>query len=269
MEDLTQKVKNLEEINESLKKELEQQQRVNKGINQKLRCVKNTSGNDKIEERFSFNEILQSDIQIMRTGSFHGNEIKKGAENLEWYGLIKQGEKYILKKVRMDINSEQDVIVDRTGESTGKKVTTTDLATPIILINGLKDIQEGEILSVELKKSILYPGENMSMEFNGDWISISAYGIANPEVTIRNYMLQVSSKNDRHRTKQIFAGTNGFDDSMFKFIWAGDIDRDGKLDLIMDLSDHYNVKKLTLFLSSKAEEGELFKRIAEFKNTGC
>lgn len=81
-------------------------------------------------------------------------------------------------------------------------------------------------------------------------------------------MLQVSSTKNRNRTEQIIAGAQGFNDREFNFIWAGDIDGDGLLDLIMDMSSHYNVMRYTLFLSSQAEKGEIFKRVEEFKTVG-
>jgi len=40
--------------------------------------------------------------------------------------------------------------------------------------------------------------------------------------------------------------------------WAGDLDRDGKLDLIVaDSTDHYDVRKQRLLLSSQAKRGML------------
>ncbi|MCH7536013.1 MAG: hypothetical protein IH948_09810 [Bacteroidetes bacterium] len=270
LDKLNQTVEKLKERNEILKKKLDRQEKRNEELSKERKSLqKSLAIKDKIEKSHFLNDIPVTGIQILCKGNFHGDEIKNGADKLEWYGLIKQGETYLLKKIKIKVNSRHDVIIDNEGESTGKRVTTTDMAEPIILINGLSDVQEGEIPSVELKKKILYPGEQMSVKLNGEWTSISAYGTVSPGQSIRSYMLQISSTRDGHRTKQIFAGANGFDDSMISFIWAGDIDGDGALDLIMDLSNHYNVGRLTLFLSSKADEGQLIKRVAEFKTTGC
>ena len=41
-------------------------------------------------------------------------------------------------------------------------------------------------------------------------------------------------------------------DASPRLLFAGDIDRDGKLDLIVDTTDHYNKSRPTLFLSSPA-----------------
>ncbi len=51
--------------------------------------------------------------------------------------------------------------------------------------------------------------------------------------------------------------------------WLGDLDRDGKLDLIVDASGHYNVSEPRLYLSGKAESGSLVKLVASRRTTGC
>ena len=51
--------------------------------------------------------------------------------------------------------------------------------------------------------------------------------------------------------------------------WIGDLDRDGKLDLILDASDHYNAGESRLYLSGKAAPGSLVKLVASRRTTGC
>jgi hypothetical protein len=46
---------------------------------------------------------------------------------------------------------------------------------------------------------------------------------------------------------------------MIRFIWAGDIDRDGFPDLFLDISPKYSFSNPALFLSSKAGDNELQK----------
>lgn len=52
-------------------------------------------------------------------------------------------------------------------------------------------------------------------------------------------------------------------------IWAGDLDRDGRLDLLIDVTDHYNVSAPTLFLSSQAKPGERVGEAAVLRSVGC
>lgn len=50
--------------------------------------------------------------------------------------------------------------------------------------------------------------------------------------------------------------------------WIGDIDRDEKMDIILDGSNHYNVFHMQLYLSRYANSGEMVKFVAERIVTG-
>ncbi|MBM4267876.1 MAG: hypothetical protein FJ144_14900 [Deltaproteobacteria bacterium] len=52
-------------------------------------------------------------------------------------------------------------------------------------------------------------------------------------------------------------------------VWAGDLDRDGKIDLLLNLSIHYAAGNLVLFLSSAAKPGELLGEVARFESASC
>ena len=59
------------------------------------------------------------------------------------------------------------------------------------------------------------------------------------------------------------------DDAMPALLFAGDLDRDGELDLLFDTTDHYNVSRPALFLSSQAGPGELLGEAARYESVGC
>ena len=52
-------------------------------------------------------------------------------------------------------------------------------------------------------------------------------------------------------------------------LWAGDLDLDGRLDLLLDTSDHENVNEMRLFLSSAAKPGQFVSEVALFRQLGC
>lgn len=58
-------------------------------------------------------------------------------------------------------------------------------------------------------------------------------------------------------------------DAAPRVLFAGDLDRDGGLDLIFDTSDHYNLSLPTLFLSSAAGPDQFLRRTSEHRAVGC
>jgi hypothetical protein len=70
---------------------------------------------------------------------------------------------------------------------------------------------------------------------------------------------------DGHQ-KQVLYSADGFaDEPHFDIVWAGDLDRDGKLDLIVNLQRKYSWHPYRLLLSSKAVGAELVGQAAIFE----
>lgn len=68
------------------------------------------------------------------------------------------------------------------------------------------------------------------------------------------------------RRMQVLYSVPGFaDDPHFEIVWAGDLDGDGKLDLLVDLEAKYSVHPYRLLLSSKAVGRELVGDAALFE----
>jgi len=84
----------------------------------------------------------------------------------------------------------------------------------------------------------------------------------------RPSLLVLVGKGDRRQT--IYSWPEGItEDLTASLVWAGDLDQDGKLDLYMILSRHYNEAVHTLFLSSRARGSDLVGTAAVFRVTGC
>ena len=64
---------------------------------------------------------------------------------------------------------------------------------------------------------------------------------------------------------QVLYSADGFaDDPHFDVVWAGDLDRDGRLDLVVNLSSKYSEHPYRLLLSTKAAAGQLVGDAARF-----
>lgn len=58
-------------------------------------------------------------------------------------------------------------------------------------------------------------------------------------------------------------------DAAAALLFAGDLDGDGRLDLLFDTSEHYNVRQPTLFLSGEAAAGQPVRAVARHRAVGC
>ena len=69
---------------------------------------------------------------------------------------------------------------------------------------------------------------------------------------------------DGSRTQVLYAADGFADEPHFDIQWAGDLDRDGKLDLVVNLNRKYSVHPYRLILSSKASGSPLVGEAAVF-----
>jgi hypothetical protein len=90
-------------------------------------------------------------------------------------------------------------------------------------------------------------------------------GGGSPEVQTYDYELQMSQDQQLQTIAKLpIVGEDGRPTLM----WAGDLDRDGKPDALIDLRP-YPGGRYVLFLSSLASAGDLVRNVAEFSFPAC
>jgi hypothetical protein len=193
----------------------------------------------------------------------HANEVR-GKNGQTWYGLFHTKDGFKLLKTTVSIHS-----VPNPEQELYDKVVKTDLSPePVFLIRGLSDLQEGPINTVFAGFFYPTPSKNLALQLSADLASqynLYCSGIDTAEL-IKNYKLEFY----HHPEKQtLLTRDPAHIDALPNLRWAGDLDRDGKMDLLVDLTDHYNVSELTLFLSSRAAPNELVKPVASFRKVCC
>ena len=103
---------------------------------------------------------------------------------------------------------------------------------PMLLVAGIKIPEGMQIDSYKELKNRLLPGESMQLGDN----TIKALGTMDEHGRVSDYKLLIAGEKNGTSIEQIFLEQDYFDDSMIRFIWAGDIDRDGFPDLFLDIS---------------------------------
>jgi len=207
----------------------------------------------------------ETGIEIMLTGEFHGNEIN-ATTGESWFGLFRSGPGFRLTKTPVAVEYVEDAVLDSPGEKTGKRVGVESADEPLFLVRGLPDLKEGPVDVSFDGWDWLKPGVKKELELSGTTWSLCAYGHGKDDWSIEDYSLALGSGGV---TQELARFETCCDDTMPALIWAGDIDRDGMLDFFVELSNHYNVARRTLFLSTLAGQGELVGKAAEFVTYGC
>lgn len=214
--------------------------------------------------------------KIITTGGFHGDEVWDNLEKDNWLGLFKSAEKHYIAATPVTVKEVFDPVLDEdsTKESTGREVNIENKDTCLLLLSHLGDlIQEHDVESVPLPVNEVKPGESITIRYKEVTYTLSATGekrmVQENDEYIWNYKLYLTATKNGTTIKQLLAAFPSFDDAMVTLVFAGDIDGDGMLDLIMDTSNHYNVTVPTLYLSKPAAAGELLKIMGVHIAVGC
>ena len=146
-----------------------------------------------------------------------------------------------------------------------KEVETDQPSEPLFLVRGLEELQPGEVETFIHDRQFIHPGRVLR-SWTGTGFSLAAVGEAierHPfEVGISQYKLMLWASK---RSQTLLYFFNGLDDATPGVLWAGDLDRDGKVDLFMEMNRHYASISYALFLSSAAKDEELVGKVATWR----
>lgn len=215
-----------------------------------------------------------SAIQLALVG-FHA-----GADSVvpgnDWWGLYQDGKNYTLQPTSVTAVAVRNKLIDSESDESALQVETVPPSRPVLLIRGLDALQAGPVDSIDVTNhgGTLYPGQTVVLDhrLSGETerMKLSVTGVAMMKqerayVEIRDYQIHVIAGYGKKFVKQTIAQFQSVaDDAGPTLLWAGDVDRDGKLDLLLDLREHDLTTRPALFLSSAAAEGDLVKMVAHW-----
>lgn len=213
-------------------------------------------------------------------GSFHGGEsVARHGER--WLALRVRADGAELSSVQVAVKPVHDVLLDGEGEATGEAVSAVGLEDVTMLLRGL-GLRAGTVAQatvVDLSSEHGFPTHRLSLGTREYRIATRCTAnLADAVVEHRAYLCTIDLIDGERRQPLMSTGAyreSGdarlllADDASPHLIFAGDLDRDGRLDLILDTTDHYNLSRPTLFLSGAAGKGELLHAVATHTATGC
>ena len=227
---------------------------------------------------------------IQPLGSFHqGETVARNGER--WLALWTRddGSGSRLADARVNVTRVEDQLVDAVGQKTGEEVSVPMPAdgreTPIMLLRS-KGLKSGEVAAAHVEdrsangllaytfrlggqesrlETRCTPRAAPAEEDNGD-LQHAQCRIELVAGKTRQTVLTMSASRSAGAAKGPWMLG---DDAAPHVLFAGDLDRDGRLDLLFETSDHYNLARPTLFLSSAARSGEFLRQVSEHRAVGC
>ncbi len=207
-----------------------------------------------------------SPIKILTTSRFHNDELWPEAQTQTWIGLFSNETSHFLQRVDPAFEHVQDVIMDGVGEKTGWKVSTDLDAQCILLITGTQ-LAEGPVPTLG-SEAALSIGDTLDVDLEIERTRIIFRG-TRQDGFINDYQVILLSQSEGVLKQQVLIEESRYLASMMNLLWAGDLDGDDRLDLIIDTSNHENVTAPTLFLSSEANGDALVEPVAIHWTVGC
>jgi hypothetical protein len=200
----------------------------------------------------------QEKISLWQAGFRYDDEIV-GKSGQEWFGLFEKDRGFELRRVKVTVNDSSN------GLQT-KFVEINQPGRPIILVRGGNRFTEGAIHTCFYGSQFVAPTQELALKLSSKWSYIFIGTGTQDGEYFRNYSLSIFHNQVKH---QVLSLRVVHPEGAYPRIkWVGDLDRDGKPDMLIDFG-RANGSRLALFLSSYAQSGEFFKQVALFETTGC
>lgn len=214
-------------------------------------------------------------------GMFHdGEAVARHGER--WLALRAHEGDARLDTVRLRVKRVIDEIVDAEGEATGQQVESD--ATDVVTYLRGPGLHAGNVVRADIEALDGAGPVAQTLRLHGHRYRIETRckaddkGAAEPGSSLFDCSIdlidgartQTLVRMPATRSEDMADGRMILgDDASPRILFAGDLDRDGKLDLLFDASDHYNLVRPVLFLSGAAEGDELLHAVAEHRAVGC
>lgn len=205
--------------------------------------------------------------QLLLPGSFHGEEVT--AKNGEKWIAVSAREK---RKVTLRVSAVKDLIVDEGNKKTGKGVSTPGIQS-IFLVKDIPNVSAGKCIAVLSHERELWKKPPVKLSLGKRHYTIEVklkIGTAKQGDTYTpahcDLVVSEGSSKETILSKDCVSELQSVEAP--RILWAGDLDADGKLDLLIDGATETNVSSVMLYTSS-ARKGKLLTKVAEFTTYGC
>jgi hypothetical protein len=215
-------------------------------------------------------------IQLLEPGSFHDSEVR-AVSGQRWLALVSDDKGSALRPVTIHVASANPA--DQSSFPEGKEVTVKPAYDDslVALLRG-PELHEGPVTTAVFDgNGDLEIGKTVPLTLPDSPAHYTLTLSCKPRKTLSPSFRCPLVLSDGVQSQELFVFTAfpgegkhiSFPGPSPYFAWAGDLDGDGKLDLLVNTTNHENGSDLTLYLSSKAKNGALAGIAAQFLTVGC
>ncbi len=203
---------------------------------------------------------------LLEVGSFHGDEVPLNQPK-DWLGVFCKQLVCDARPTTIKTTRDHDDVVDEdTKTNTGTSISISLREQPLFLVRGIAPTPRS-IPTVFQGEKNMVAGDLLPIGFSGVNYALRVDGKKMEEEPLPKGSRLVFSSGSK--TQELFSLLESGNDPYITVLWVGDIDGDGKPDLLVITSWHYNVSHKVLWLSSLAKPGQLVGLAAVFETTGC
>lgn len=208
--------------------------------------------------------------KIMIEGRFHKHEVWRGAESKSWLALVQDDSVFRLQPSRLQVSTFFDPVYDKGRQVRSGREVQGEHPNTLFFVTGIAKLQAGAVDTVAYPNQVILPNTSINLRYKSKVYTLTASGDSiqhegSESYSVQNYKWTVTGTKNGRKVTQVLASDENFESAIYVLLWVGDLDRDGIPDLLADLSNHFNTSKVTLYLSSLAEKGKLYKKVADFK----
>lgn len=204
-------------------------------------------------------------LSVLKVANYHVDEIDPSIRNKKWMELIKIGNTYALVNSSILLSRVHDEILDEEFEMTGWEVYTAHADKSVLLIEKYPFLKENQVNHVATDVEM---GFNKEKTYTYNNVKYRLYSKGNQE-NETNFQLFVEAEKNGKKITTLLVSIPQMQDKQTMIYFIGDIDNDGRLDFIIDSSNHYNVQTMTLYLSQPTDAESLCIPVGQITSVGC